>query len=437
MKKRAWTKLKETIISYIACSTLKNDIKVPPSDLIDSPSNKNTSVPFYNNVTPPVSSIIQPHEFAMKDSQIITFALKDTSHESKHKLESSKTLVQKNDFVSYSDIIAEYQLSSRPIGTGTFAVVYKGVGTKDGKDYGLKFVNKKVLDDFGDCYHLVEREINLLKTLKHDNCISLYKTFETKEAIVLVTDFAHGGELFSRFYEVDVFTEDDASKLMKQLLKGLVYLHDQGIVHRDIKPENLLLKDNTSRLGDSQLLIADFGLANSLPKKSELLQTACGTPHFVAPEVLIGEGYSTPVDLWSCGIVLYFLLSGYTPYQGSDQFSLMESIKHSKLQFLEEDWKNVSSEARDLISLLLNPDPEKRITARQALKHPWLSCPLMSPGNLQPKLVKNRDTQKLIRSAVVKLRAAQQFNSLLLHFLSNDSPSRSFSTLNETPTITL
>ncbi|KAI0244556.1 hypothetical protein L0F63_007069, partial [Massospora cicadina] len=269
--------------------------------------------------------------------------------------------------------------------------------------------------DFGDCHYLIDREISVLRKVKHGICISLYRVFETQEAIILVTDFAHGGELLTRFYEADVFTERDAARLMTQLLEGL----------------NLLLKDCTPRLGDARLLIADFGLARAMSKKLELLHTACGTPHYVAPEVLIGGGYSTPVDLWSCGIVLYFLLSGYTPYQGSDQISLMESIKNDQLQFLDDDWDDVSNEARDLITLLLNPDPKARLTARQALEHPWLRNSQETPSNLQPKLLKNRNSQKLLLNAVARIRAVQQFNDLLVHRLIDDTIAISSPTLAE------
>lgn len=330
----------------------------------------------------------------------------------------------------FKTILETYKLTRKPVGSGTFAVVYKGLGKLDEVTYALKFIDKKVLADLGQTSSLVEREIDVLKRIQHRNVISLHQIFETRDAIVLVTDFAFGGELMSRFYDVPIFTELEAVKLMKQLFEGVAYLHEQGIVHRDIKPENILLKEATERLGDAQVMIADFGLARVLKTTMEPLVTACGTPQYVAPEILTGKGYSTPVDLWSCGVVMYFLLCGYVPYQGNDQQSLLDSIQTAELYFLEEDWCDISTLGRHLIRQLLERDPDKRPTALEALQHPWFSDSSHSVteefvdpdhANLHPKLLKNRDTNKMLRNAMARLKAVHQFNSLLVHHFRDNS----------------
>jgi calcium/calmodulin-dependent protein kinase I len=160
---------------------------------------------------------------------------------------------------------------------------------------------------------MLETEISVLSKVRHPNCVSLLELFETEDAVYLVTDLAEGGELFDQLLKKGFYGEGDAARLVHQMLLGVEYLHNAGIVHRDLKPENLLFADKTE---NSRLMITDFGLSKVLTGGNDVLMTACGTPGYVAPEVLEQIGHGKPVDIWSVGVIAYTLLCGYTPFWG-------------------------------------------------------------------------------------------------------------------------
>lgn len=161
----------------------------------------------------------------------------------------------------------------------------------------------------------VQCEIEVLRQLHHPNIVGLVDLFQTKKEYYLIMELAHGGELFDRILAKGYYTEVDAAELVKQMLIALVYIHDEvGVVHRDLKPENLLFAEPSEH---SKLLITDFGLARVL-KENDFLSTTCGTPHYVAPEILKESGHSFPVDMWSVGVITYVLLAGYTPFWGGE-----------------------------------------------------------------------------------------------------------------------
>lgn len=220
---------------------------------------------------------------------------------------------------------------------------------------------------------MVKNEIIVLKRISqgHKNILTLVDYFETPNNLYLVTDLARGNELFDRIYHKGSFYESDAANIIRSIVSGVAYLHSHGIVHRDLKPENLLFQTPDE---DSDLLIADFGLSRIIDEeKFRMLTTTCGTPAYMAPEIFKKTGHGKPVDVWAIGVITYFLLCGYTPFDRDSSAEEMQAILACDYAFEpEEYWQDVSQDARDFISKCLQIDIDKRMTAEECLKHPFL-----------------------------------------------------------------
>ncbi|KAF9987796.1 hypothetical protein BGZ75_010422 [Mortierella antarctica] len=297
-----------------------------------------------------------------------------------------------------------YEVTDRVLGVGTFATVKEIKLKSTGQSFALKIILKKTLQGKGS---MLDTEIAVLSKVRHPNCVSLLEMFETEDAVYLVTDLAAGGELFDQLLKKGYYTEGDAARLVREILLGVEYLHNMGIVHRDLKPENLLFHDKTE---NSRLMITDFGLSKVLTSGNDVLMTACGTPGYVAPEVLEEIGHGKPVDMWSVGVIAYTLLCGYTPFWGEDQPSLFENIISGQYQYEEEYWKDISPLAKSFIDSLLVTQASRRPTATQALSHPWFRAMLdqdltapASPSdsvNLLPAMRKNFNARNVFKKAV-------------------------------------
>ena len=213
--------------------------------------------------------------------------------------------------------------------------------------------------------------MQVLKSVDHPNIIHLKEIFETDTMLYIVTEVVTGGELFDRIVEKGSYSERDAALLVKKFVTALEYLHDKNIVHRDLKPENLLLKSPDQ---DTEVKLADFGLSKVLGQEV-MMQTACGTPGYVAPEILqtSDTGYGKEVDMWSVGVITYILLCGFPPFYNENVAQLFESIIKADFDYPSDYWDHISDDAIDFIDNLLIPDPAKRMTASDALKHSWLA----------------------------------------------------------------
>lgn len=250
----------------------------------------------------------------------------------------------------------------KELGKGSTSVVNLARHKASGKEYAVKTVEKTKEKKF-PAY-----EINILLTVSHPNIIRLNSIYESTSSIYLVLEYVSGGELFDSIVSRGFYSEKDAAHVVRQLLTAVLYLHSKGIVHRDLKPENLLYSDTTK---DQVLKVADFGLSRI--NKGELLRTICGTPGYVAPEVLLGHSYDEQVDVWAVGVITYILLCGYEPFydERGDQ-AMFRKILRGEFTFNSPNWDNVSLNAKDLVRRMLALDPKKRITAREAYSHCWV-----------------------------------------------------------------
>ncbi|XP_021917742.1 calcium/calmodulin-dependent protein kinase type 1 isoform X3 [Zootermopsis nevadensis] len=261
------------------------------------------------------------------------------------------------------------------LGTGAFSEVRLAESKeKPGLMFAVKIIDKKALKGKEDS---LENEIKVLRRLKHPNIVQLLETFEDKHKVYLIMELVTGGELFDRIVEKGSYTEKDASDLIRQVLEAVDYMHEQGVVHRDLKPENLLYYSPDE---DSKIMISDFGLSKM--EDSGIMATACGTPGYVAPEVLAQKPYGKAVDVWSIGVISYILLCGYPPFYDENDANLFAQILKGEFEFDSPYWDDISDSAKDFIRQLMCVDVEKRYTCRQALAHPWISGNAASNKNI-------------------------------------------------------
>ncbi|PWY98691.1 Pkinase-domain-containing protein [Testicularia cyperi] len=305
----------------------------------------------------------------------------------------------------------KYEVLPQVLGQGSFAVVKAVIERATGEQRALKIIAKKPLKDNSE--KMLKEEITILGKVEHPNIIKMWDLYETREGVFIVTDLCKGGELFDRLVQKVHYNELDARHIMKQILEGVAYLHEHDIIHRDLKPENILLRDKTDPSG---IVISDFGLSRFIPDEG-LLMTACGSPQYVSPEVLLGKGYNAAVDIWSCGVIAYALLGGYTPFYGEDQPSLFRQIIQMQVEFEPQYWSEVSDTAKDFILRCLT-SADKRMSAREALAHPWLANlpPLHEESAkgacLKEGALRNLSAMRRLRKAVTAVEAVNHLTRL-------------------------
>ncbi|KAK3376710.1 kinase-like domain-containing protein [Lasiosphaeria ovina] len=301
----------------------------------------------------------------------------------------------------------------KTLGAGSYSVVKECVHIDTGRYYAAKVINKRLM---AGREHMVRNEIAVLKkvSMGHQNILTLVDYFETMNNLYLVTDLALGGELFDRICRKGSYYESDAADLIRATLSAVAYLHDHGIVHRDLKPENLLFRTPED---NADLLIADFGLSRIMDEEQfHVLTTTCGTPGYMAPEIFKKTGHGKPVDLWALGVITYFLLCGYTPFDRDSDFEEMQAILNADYGFTPlEYWRGVSDSAKDFIKRCLTIDPSRRMTAHEALQHPfvagWARATAAGLGdadkgqNLLPTVKKNFNARRTLHAAIDTVRA--------------------------------
>ncbi|XP_054688736.1 calcium/calmodulin-dependent protein kinase type II subunit gamma isoform X9 [Grus americana] len=260
----------------------------------------------------------------------------------------------------------EYQLYEE-LGKGAFSVVRRCVKKSSSQEYAAKIINTKKLS--ARDHQKLEREARICRLLKHPNIVRLHDSISEEGFHYLVFDLVTGGELFEDIVAREYYSEADASHCIHQILESVNHIHQHDIVHRDLKPENLLL---ASKCKGAAVKLADFGLAIEVQGEQQAWFGFAGTPGYLSPEVLRKDPYGKPVDIWACGVILYILLVGYPPFWDEDQHKLYQQIKAGAYDFPSPEWDTVTPEAKNLINQMLTINPAKRITADQALKHPWV-----------------------------------------------------------------
>ena len=284
----------------------------------------------------------------------------------------------------------KYIVNTRILGSGSHGSVRECIDRATGMRYAVKRIRKSNPRVRHEC---IAREIIILREMKHTGIAGLVDVYEDSEYVHLVTDLCEGGELFHKIFEksshsksfcsidgVACFTEGEAARIVSQILNAVCYMHHHGVVHRDLKPENILFETADA---DSPVKIVDFGLARKHSARDAPMANIAGTPYYIAPEVLRRK-YDKSCDMWSVGVIAYVLLCGYPPFNGVDDEDVHQAIRNGWYCFPCKEWSGASREVLDFIRCLLEMDAGKRMTAQQALSHPWIVGSMTTEG-VQPR----------------------------------------------------
>jgi len=297
----------------------------------------------------------------------------------------------------------------KEIGMGSYSFVHLATHKQTKCTYAVKIIDKSLLTSKER--DRIGTEVEIHKTCKHENIVSLEETFETKHRLYIVMEAMKGGDLFDRLVKKKVYAESEARVVIQNIVKAVLYLHERGLVHRDLKPENMLLVSKSDHVS---IKIADFGFSKNI--EDGFLTTPCGSPGYVAPEIANEQAYTTGVDMWSVGVILYTMLVGYPPFYSDDSDQLLELVSEGKISFPSKHWKYISNDAKDLIKRLLEKNTAKRYTAQQVLQHTWI---ISGPETIENKTeAKPRETDKdfeltIVRGAVNKCIDLQRDGCLL------------------------
>ncbi|XP_077965278.1 serine/threonine-protein kinase DCLK2 isoform X4 [Gasterosteus aculeatus] len=351
-------------------SPIKSPVNGASSSQISTPKSTKSSTPS------PTSPRTVPG-FKIPPSHCISSSNANGSSNS-HQEQSDRLSpeVNGNCYTPAAAVLDKYDIG-KVIGDGNFAVVKECVDRSTGKEFALKIIDKAKCSGKE---HLIENEVAVLRKVKHPNIIMLIEEVDTPSELYLVMELVKGGDLFDAITSSAKYTERDACVMVYNLAGALKYLHGASIVHRDIKPENLLVFEYPD--GTKSLKLGDFGLATVVEGP---LYTVCGTPTYVAPEIISESGYGLKVDVWAAGVITYILLCGFPPFRSENnlQEDLFEQILLGRLDFPSPYWDNVTDSAKELIGKMLQVNAEARYTAQDILRHPWVTDDAVTENNMK------------------------------------------------------
>jgi len=354
---------------------------------------------------------------------------------------ASKQRLDKSEVLSHSQFILQnagklsevYEIDQKKLGEGSYGCVALGRHRATGVPRAIKKISKAQVKDL----KALRQEIAMMKMLDHPNIIRLFETFEDRSHIFLVMELCEGGELFDRIVEAGHFSESDAAHVVRDMLRAVFYMHEQEVVHRDLKPENFLLQ-STGPLAGNLLKLIDFGTAREA-MKSTVLTTKIGTPFYISPQVVKGK-YDRTCDLWSVGAIMYTLLCGRPPFNGTSDAEIMTKVRSGRLTFKEAQWQYTSDEAKFLCRQLMRMSPRERMSADMALGSEWIrdmapKGPDLHIDNLFVERWRSYKGQNRLRKAALHIIAGQlndgQTKKLRETFIALDADGNGLLTLSE------
>ncbi|XP_070772798.1 serine/threonine-protein kinase DCLK2 [Enoplosus armatus] len=362
---------RQTVHYSTSQSPVKSPVNGVSSSQISTPKSTKSSTPSPTSPRPIPSFKIPPSHHI--SSPNVNGSL-NNHQEQTNRL--SPEAVNGNRYLPASTISEKYTVG-KVIGDGNFAVVKECVERSTGKEFALKIIDKAKCSGKE---HLIENEVAVLRKVKHPNIIMLIEEVDTSSELYLVMELVKGGDLFDAITSSAKYTERDATVMVYNLAGALKYLHSMNVVHRDIKPENLLVFEYPD--GTKSLKLGDFGLATVVEGP---LYTVCGTPTYVAPEIIAESGYGLKVDIWAAGVITYILLCGFPPFRSESnmQEDLFDQILLGRLDFPSPYWDNITDSAKELIGKMLTVNAEARYTAQDILSHPWVTDDAVMGNNMK------------------------------------------------------